>query len=207
MKKALLLVDLQNDFMPYGSLPVPNGDQVVEIANKLMESKYFDLVIATKDWHPADHKSFAINHPDKNVGDVIELHSIKQILWPPHCVQNSKGAEFHPALKKELINKIIFKGTDPNIDSYSGFYDNGRKKSTGLANYLKESKVTNVYIMGLATDYCVKWTALDSVSSGFTTWLIIDGCRGVGLNPNDINDAISEMQRKGVAIITSSELI
>src|SRR5258708_5026703 len=156
--KALILVDLQNDFLPSGALPVPRGDAVIPLANQLQGA--FKLVVATQDWHPANHRSFAANHPGKQPGDVIELRKIKQILWPVHCVQHTNGAEFHSSLRLNHVNKVFKKGTDTEIDSYSGFFDNGHLRATGLGDYLKEKKVTEVYILGLATDYCVKFTAL-----------------------------------------------
>ncbi|WP_417392880.1 bifunctional nicotinamidase/pyrazinamidase [Gimesia sp.] len=196
---ALILVDLQYDFMPGGSLAVPEGDQVVPIANQLMSD--FDLVVATQDWHPPDHLSFASQHPDREIGEQIELGGLEQILWPDHCVQGTRGAEFHADLNQTSIDKVFPKGTDRLIDSYSGFYDNGHQKSTGLGEYLQEQLVKSVTVLGLATDYCVKWTALDSVKQGFETRLIQPGCRGVNLSPGDVHRACQEMQEAGVKII------
>lgn len=200
MREALILVDLQNDFMPGGALAVRDGDQVVAPANRLAET--FDLVVATQDWHPRDHESFAATHPGKQPGEVIDLHGLPQVLWPVHCVQDTPGADFHPALNRTRITKVIRKGQDRQIDSYSGFFDNGRRRATGLADFLREQSVTTLYVLGLATDYCVKWTAIDAVRLGFTTWLIEDACRGVGLQPGDIPAALSDMQRAGVARTT-----
>src|SRR5205809_7131957 len=138
---ALILVDLQNGFLPGGALAVPEGDRVLPIANALARSTAFDLVVATQDWHPANHGSFAANHPGKKPGDVIDLHGLRQILWPVHCVQNSRGAEFAAALDRSRIAKVIQKGTDPAIDSYSGFFDNGHRKATGLGDYFKQEGV------------------------------------------------------------------
>lgn len=201
--KALLLVDIQIDFCPGGALPVPKGDEVVEVANKLMDK--FPLIIATKDWHPQNHISFASTHGLK-VGEVIEIAGIKQVLWPVHCVQHSEGAKFHPQLKKEKIDYIVYKGTDPKIDSYSAFFDNARLQQTSLDSYLKEKKVNSLYIMGLATDYCVKFSVLDSLSLGYETYLIVDGCRGVDLNPGDVQKALQEMEKKGAKLISTKEL-
>jgi len=198
MKKALILVDIQNDFVPSGSLAVPGGDQVVPVANRIMNN--YDLVVATQDWHPANHKSFASQYPGKNIGDMVELDGLQQILWPDHCVQNTQGAELVAELNTDQIDKIMYKGTDTNIDSYSGFFDNGHRKATGLAEYLNEQNVKAVDIMGLATDYCVKFTALDAVELGFNTSLILEGCRGVELNPGDCEKAIEEMKVAGVVI-------
>jgi len=202
--KALILVDIQNDFIPGGALPVHEGDQVVPIANKLIDK--FDLIVATQDWHPSDHGSFAANHTGKNIGEIIELNGLQQILWPVHCVQESDGAHFHPQLMINKVHKIIPKGTNAEIDSYSGFNDNGHLKSTGLADYLKNKGVTDVYICGLATDYCVKFTAIDAVQENFKTYVIQDACRGVNLNPGDVQHAISEMKEAGCHIVESSQL-
>lgn len=202
-KKVLIIVDMQNDFCPGGALAVKEGDQIVVLINKL-QSK-FDLVVATQDWHPRNHKSFARNN-GKKVGEVIELNGLKQILWPDHCVQGTEGAELRKDLDTAKIQKIFQKGTDPNIDSYSGFFDNGHKKATGLGEYLKKQGVDSVYIVGLATDYCVKFTALDAVELGFKTYLIQDACRGVNLQKDDADHAIQEMKAKGVVIVNSDTL-
>ncbi len=199
--KALILVDLQNDFCEGGALEVKGGDEIISIANKLMD--HFDLIIATQDWHPANHGSFAANHYWRKPGQVIELNGLQQILWPIHCVQESFGAEFRPHLLTEKIDEIFQKGTDIKIDSYSGFFDNGRKKSTGLSEFLKKKGIKDVYILGLATDYCVKFTALDAKEQGFNTYLIEDATRGVNINENDSKEAILEMKNKGVSIIHS----
>ncbi len=202
--KALIIVDIQNDFLPGGPLGVPEGDQVIPVANAVQP--YFDLIVATQDWHPADHGSFAANHEGQTPGQVIDLNGLEQILWPVHCVQGSPGADFAPELDTSRWNKTFPKGTDSSIDSYSGFYDNGHRKSTGLTDYLKEQGVTEVYILGLAADYCVKFTALDAQQEGFTTYLITDGTRGVNLQPGDTNLALREMVASGV-LLTNSETI
>jgi len=184
---------------------VPHGDEVVPVANKV--SPRFDLVVATQDWHPPDHGSFAANRPGKKVGDVIDLHGLRQILWPVHCVQNTRGAEFAPGLDVSRVARVFRKGTDPTIDSYSGFFDNGHRRSTGLADYLRERGVDQVFVMGIATDYCVKFTALDAVQrAGLKVTLIEDGCRGVNLNAGDVEAAVDEMRRAGVKVVRSSEL-
>lgn len=205
MKKALVLVDLQNDFIPGGSLAVREGDAVIPVANAVQKKK-FDLILATQDWHPKNHGSFASNHRGKHPGDMIELGGLPQVLWPDHCVQDSRGAQFHPVLDRTRVTKVFRKGTDPEIDSYSTFFDNAHRKSTGLGEYLKEQKITDVYLLGLATDYCVKYSALDAVKLGFKTHVIIDGCRGVELNPGDTKSAIDEMRRVGVEIVISDDL-
>lgn len=203
--KALVIVDVQNDFCPGGALPVPEGDQVVPILNRLQPC--FDLVVATQDWHPINHASFAANHPGRKPGEVIDLHGLSQVLWPVHCVQETPGAEFHPALDRGRIAAVFRKGVDPEIDSYSGFFDNGHRRSTGLADYLQSHGVREVYIGGLATDYCVKFTALDAVALGFPTHLIQDACRGVNLNLGDVVQAIDQMREAGVKIVSSSEIV
>jgi nicotinamidase/pyrazinamidase len=202
--KTLILVDIQNDFLPGGALAVPAGDQVIPVANRLMPQ--FDLVVATQDWHPRNHGSFAANHPGKRPGHVVDLHGTKQVLWPVHCVQETHGAKLAPRLDASRIHKIFRKGEDPAIDSYSGFFDNGHRRSTGLGEYLSSRAVTRVHVMGLATDYCVRATALDARKLGFEVVLILDGCRGVNLSPDDVASAISEMKRAGVKVETSDEL-
>ncbi len=194
---ALIIVDIQNDFLPGGALGVAEGDQVVPVINTLQEQ--FDLVVATKDWHPAGHGSFAETH-HKKPGEVIELDGIDQILWPTHCVQNTSGSEFAPGLHRDPIAKVFEKGIDPLIDSYSAFYDNKKRRSTGLAEYLKEQGVGEVTIVGLATDYCVKFTVLDALSEGFKVHVVKDGCRGVNLQPDDTKNAIEEMRQAGAVI-------
>ena len=202
--KALIVVDIQNDFVPGGALAVQDGDAVIPVANRTMNC--FDLVVATQDWHPSGHGSFAAMHPGKNPGDVIDLNGLKQVLWPVHCVQDTRGAEFVQGLSIDAVTKIFHKGTDPEIDSYSGFFDNGHRKDTGLGGYLKGKAVDKVYILGLATDYCVKYTALDARQLGFTTFLIVDGCRGVNLYPGDSDLAIHDMKAAGVNVVTIDDI-
>jgi nicotinamidase/pyrazinamidase len=202
--RALILVDLQNDFCPGGALEVAEGDAVIPIANVLMDK--FDVVVATQDWHPANHSSFAANHPWRKPYQVIDWKGMKQTLWPIHCVQNSMGALIHKGLDSQKINKVIHKGTDVDIDSYSGFFDNGHLKSTEMHDYLQSQKVTKVYVMGLATDYCVKHTALDALELGYEVALIEDGCRGVDLNAGDVQNALNEMHEKGVKMTNSKRL-
>ncbi|RLD15532.1 bifunctional nicotinamidase/pyrazinamidase [candidate division KSB1 bacterium] len=201
--KALILVDIQNDFIPGGALPVPDGDAIIPTVNALMP--YFDLVVATQDWHPQNHGSFASNHPGKKVYDVIELNGLQQILWPDHCVQGSAGADFAPGLNTNPVEAIFRKGTDPSIDSYSAFFDNGRKKSTGLADYLRGRGIDEVYVVGLAGEFCVNFTILDAVDQGFKTYLIENGTRP--LNRNDFEKAKETMKQKGVRIITSDHIL
>jgi nicotinamidase/pyrazinamidase len=201
---ALILVDLQNDFFPGGPLGVPEGDRVIPVVNRIQPR--FDLVTATRDWHPPDHVSFVTQHEGREPGDVIRYDGLDQILWPVHCVQDTPGAELHPDLDRSRIAKVIHKGTDRDLDSYSGFFDNGHRKATGLGDWLKEQGVTDVYVCGLATDYCVKATALDAVDLGFTTHLIRDASRGVNLHEGDVEKAIDEMRNRGVHITDSNSL-
>jgi len=203
--KALILVDLQNDFMPGGALAVAKGNEVTPIANQLQQQ--FDLIIATKDWHPVDHTSYASNHSGCEIGDIITLSGLSQVLWPNHCTQNTNGAEFTSDLDTSRINKIFYKGTDPNIDSYSAFFDNAHRKSTGLDDYLKKKGIEEVYILGLATDYCVKFSVLDACMLGFKTYVIADACRAVNLNPDDEQKAFKEMQNAGAIIINSTDVM
>ncbi|MFK8163000.1 MAG: bifunctional nicotinamidase/pyrazinamidase [Lewinella sp.] len=196
---ALILVDLQVDFMPSGMLPVAEGDQVVPLANALMPA--YHTVVATQDWHPANHGSFAANHPWRKPGQVIELHGLQQILWPIHCVQETWGAEFVANLDTDNITKVFQKGTDPTVDSYSGFYDNGRRKSTGMAEWLKEQGIDEVQVLGLATDFCVKFTVLDALQEGFKTSLIRAATRGVEMEAGDVERAVEEMLTAGAEIL------
>jgi len=202
--KALIIVDLQNDFLPGGALPVPHGDEVIPLANELQ--RQFRLVVATKDWHPPDHGSFAANHKGKRPGDRIILDGIEQILWPVHCVQNTRGAEFAPLFDTTRIAHIFHKGTERNIDSYSTFFDNAHRRHTGLAHYLEERSIKDIYLLGLALDYCVKYSALDARQLGLNTHVILDGCRGIELEHGDISRALEEMKRDGTAILKSSDL-
>ena len=201
---ALILVDIQNDFLPGGALAVPDGDSVIAVANRLVE--HFPLVLATQDWHPADHLSFASQHAGRRVGETIELGGVPQTLWPDHCVQNTAGAGFADPLHTKQITNVFQKGTDREIDSYSGFFDNDHRRSTGMGEFLKDLGVAEVYIMGLATDYCVKFTALDAVSLGLETHVIEDGCRGVDLIPGDSQDALAEMQAAGIHLVSSRDI-
>lgn len=194
---ALILVDIQNDFLPGGALAVPRGDEVVPVANRLMER--FPLVVATQDWHPENHGSFASNQ-GKPVGTLAELGGLPQVLWPNHCVQNTGGAAFASGLNTAKIARIFPKGTDPEIDSYSGFFDNGRRRETDLHKYLQGRGVNEVHVMGLATDYCVRATALDAAKHGYRTVLLTEGIRGVEAQPGDCQRAIQEMQAAGVII-------
>ncbi|HYV65145.1 MAG TPA: bifunctional nicotinamidase/pyrazinamidase [Myxococcales bacterium] len=202
--KALILVDIQNDFLPGGALAVPRGDEVIPIANRLQPR--FGLVVATQDWHPPGHGSFASTRPGRKPGDLAELAGLPQVLWPDHCVQGTAGASFAPALAMNRVEAIVRKGTDPTIDSYSGFFDNGHRKATGLGDYLRGRGATDLYVLGLATDYCVKYTALDAVQLGFRTFLVQDGSRGVELSKGDVAKALDEARKAGVQIMQSGDV-
>jgi len=196
--KALLLIDIQNDFLPGGALAVLDGERVIPVANRLMP--HYDLVVATQDWHPSDHLSFASQHPGKKPGDLIQLDGVGQILWPDHCVQGTEGAELAAALSLDDVQQSIHKGTDRSIDSYSGFFDNARRRATGLEDSLRSRAVDEVHLVGLATDYCVRFTALDAIDLGFRTVLLLEGTRGVELCEGDCERAIEEMRAAGVVI-------
>ena len=203
-KKCLIVVDVQNDFVPSGSLPVEEGDKIIEVVNKLLS--LYDIVIFTQDWHPSNHKSFASQHEGKNVFETIDLNGIQQTLWPDHCVQNTPGAELHKDIDFNKItgNFYIFKkGTDSEVDSYSGFYDNDKRNSTGLAEFLNEQEVTDVLVCGLALDYCCKYTAIDSAMEGFNTTVIIDATRAIS---KDLTQTMQELKEANVKIIESWEL-
>lgn len=200
---ALILVDLQNDFCPGGALQVARGDETIAVANRV--ARHFDLVVATQDWHPREHGSFAANHDGAAPYEVRDLHGLPQVMWPVHCVQDTPGAAFHDGLTAKIA-KVFPKGTDPQVDSYSGFWDNGRRKDTGLAAWLKAQGVKRVYVMGLATDYCVKFTALDALAEGFDTFLIEDGCRAVELAPGDGERAVDDLRAAGVVVVESNQI-
>lgn len=195
---ALILIDIQNDFMPGGPLGVPEGDQVTPIANRLMPR--FDRVVATQDWHPADHGSFAAQHPGRHPGELIQLNGLPQVLWPTHCVAGTHGAEFVSGLDQSSIHKVFRKGTDAAVDSYSGFFDNGHRKATGLGDWLRAEGVTAVTLVGVATDYCVRYTAEDAVRMGLHTTLLLAGCRGVELKAGDVAAALAALRALGVHI-------
>ena len=201
---ALLLVDIQKDFLPDGSLPVPEGDEIIPVVNRLQD--YFDIIVATKDWHPEDHGSFASSHEGWQPGDKVELDGVEQILWPDHCVQDSEGAEFADGLKTEKVIKTIKKGIDPKIDSYSGFYDNQHRRATGLHDYLRGKNVDTVYITGLAADVCVRFTALDALELGYITFLIKDATKAVG-GEEAFHKIMKELEDKGAKVVTSDEMI
>lgn len=197
--KALLLIDIQNDFMPGGTLAVPGGDEIIPIVNDLMPQ--FETIIATQDWHPADHGSFAANHPGHTVYEKIDLDGLSQTLWPIHCVQDTGGALFAPGLETRRITRVFTKGMNPRIDSYSGFFDNGHRASTGLADWLRAHHITHLTVAGVATDYCVKFTVLDALAEGFTVDVLTAACRGVNLQSDDADRAMTEMQAAGASLL------
>jgi len=194
---ALLLIDIQNDFLPGGALAVPEGDAVIAVANGLMSK--FDLVVATQDWHPAGHQSFASEHPGHGVGEVISIEGGEQVLWPDHCVQKTTGADFASDLNRSGIDHVVQKGTDIAIDSYSGFFDNAKRKQTGLDEYLRNRNVKEVSVIGLATDYCVKFTVLDAIDLGYKVTVDKRGVRGVEIIPGDCEFALRAMADAGAA--------
>lgn len=202
--EALIIVDIQNDFLPGGSLAVPEGDKVIPVINELAGS--FKLAVATQDWHPENHRSFAVNHPGKNTGDTVSLNGLEQALWPVHCVKGTEGAKLSPKLRRDKIHRVFQKGTDPYIDSYSGFFENGRKKSTGLHYFLKSWDVDTVVVVGLAADYCVKYTALDALKLGYRTFVVTDATKAVG-GPASFKKTMEELKSKGAFIVNSKETL
>lgn len=198
--RALLLVDIQNDFLPGGALAVPEGDLIIPLIQELVHYP-FDLIIATKDWHPIDHGSFVNNHLNAKKGDLVDLAGVQQILWPAHCVQGSWGAEFALGWDTTQIDKVIYKGENAGIDSYSTFFDNAERVATGLEDYLKSKDVKELYIAGLATDYCIKYSVMDAIQLGFKPYVIVDGCKGINLKLTDSHAAFLLMQRAGATLL------
>ena len=196
--RALLIIDVQNDFCPGGALAVPDGDAVIPAINDLQPA--YDLVVASQDWHPPDHRSVASQHPGPAVGTLTTLDGLPQVLWPDHCVQGTPGAALCDALDQARVAAIFRKGTDRAIDSYSAAFDNGRRKATGLIPYLHGLGVTEVDVVGLATDYCVAFTARDLADAGFTTAVLRHACRGVNLHPGDVDRALAQLTEAGVAV-------
>ncbi|MDB5234011.1 MAG: nicotinamidase [Hymenobacter sp.] len=201
--KALLLIDIQNDFLPGGRLAVADGDAIIPLVNALHAK--FELVVATQDWHPTGHHSFASSHAGRQPFEEIELHGRPQVLWPDHCTQTSAGAELAPGLRTERIEAIFRKGTNVEIDSYSAFFDNDRHRSTGLAAYLKGRGVTAVYVVGLAADYCVYYSALDALAAGFETTVITDATRAI--TAEGWAKAQVDLQAKGAHLAESPLLL
>jgi nicotinamidase/pyrazinamidase len=200
---ALLLIDVQNDFVPGGALAVAGGADIIPLLNQLQPK--FDLVVATQDWHPAQHRSFASQHPGQEVFSQTDLNGLPQTLWPDHCVQNTPGADLHADLDTGRVEAIFRKGTDPEIDSYSGFFDNGHRKATGLADYLRGRGVRQVYVAGLAADYCVYFSAKDAQAEGFETFFIEDATRAI--DPAGLAAAKADLQRMGARVLQSAEVL
>jgi nicotinamidase/pyrazinamidase len=201
--KTLIIIDCQYDFLPGGNLPVPDGDTIMPVINRIIT--HFDLVLATQDWHPAEHKSFASNHFGRKPFDRLVLHNNLQTLWPDHCIQGTHGAEIESRIDSVRIAAIIRKGMDPEVDSYSAFYDNNQQVSTGLAGYLKEKEVTEIHFCGLAGDICVYYSILDALTEGFSVVLIEDASKP--LLPEKFDDVKCELAKLGVRIISSEELL
>jgi nicotinamidase/pyrazinamidase len=203
-KKALIVIDVQNDFCPGGSLAVNDGDKIVPVINSIMDN--FDIVIGTQDWHPQNHVSFASNHKGKNIYDQINIDGILQTLWPDHCVQVTRGADFHKDINSNFFNCVIRKGANPKIDSYSAFLENNKKTETGLHGYLNALDAKEIFLCGLATDYCVYFSALDSVKYGFKTSVLLDACRGINVPEGSIDNCLKDMKNAGIIIIRTSDL-
>lgn len=205
--KALLLVDIQNGFCPGGNLPVAHGDEIVPIANRLIEDGGYDVIVASQDWHPANHGSFASQHPGRKPFEMGELSGQPQVMWPDHCVQGTPDAEFHPDLDIDAVDYIQQKGENPAVDSYSAFRDNDQAALTGLAGYLRAQQVTELDVCGLATDYCVKFSALDAADMlpGVKVRFIEDASRGI--DPAGVKTAIAEMQAQGIGIVKSADIL
>ena len=196
--RALVVVDVQNDFCPGGALAVADGDAVVPVINGLMPR--FPLVVATQDWHPPGHASFASSHPGRKPLEVIDLDGISQVLWPDHCVQATAGADFHPELERQFFRAIIRKGVDPRVDSYSAFRDNHREHPTGLASMLRELGVEHVVIVGLTTDYCAATSARDAIELGFSAEIWLPATRPVGAPPGHTERTLAEIRALGVVL-------
>jgi nicotinamidase/pyrazinamidase len=205
MKTALLLVDIQNDFLPGGALAVAEGDAVVSVANRVMP--HYAHVVACQDWHPPQHLSFAIEHAGFEPFQTTELDGLTQILWPAHCVQGTPGASFAAALDVAGIDHVVRKGMDARIDSYSAFFDNGHRKATGLTEHLRAQGVEHLVVLGLAADVCVKFTVDDALAEGFAVTLVRDGIRGVDMQAGDTQAAIDAMRAAGAEVVNSQDLL
>ena len=198
MSEALLVIDVQNDFCPNGALAVAGGDTIVQPINAAMDK--FDIVILTQDWHPSDHKSFASSHENKSPFDTVEMFYGEQVLWPNHCIQGSMGARFHPDLNHQRADVIIRKGSNPEVDSYSAFYENDKVTPTGLHGYLKNRNVKKLTLVGLATDYCVAFSALDAAKLGYAVTVRLDMARGIDAD-GSLNAAIDKMAKAGINLV------
>jgi nicotinamidase/pyrazinamidase len=202
--KALIIIDVQNDFCPGGALEVPNGDQIIPTINRLSET--FDIVIQTQDWHPFGHSSFASSHTGKQPFETTDMPYGTQVLWPDHCVQGSKGANFHPDLHTPRSQLIVRKGFRKKIDSYSAFYENDDSTTTGLTGYLQARNIDQLYAVGLATDFCVKWSVLDGLKEGFELFVVEDAVKGIDLE-GSVDQAWTEMMEAGAQKVTSQDLL
>lgn len=200
MKKALIVVDIQNDFCKGGSLEVAMAEEVIPYINELMKSGNYDEIVFTQDFHPKEHKSFASNN-NKEIGEIINLNDYPQVMWPDHCIQGTYGADFHKDIQKEWATHIVKKGMNIEVDSYSAFFDNQHLVDTGLTDFLKNKNIEEVEVVGLALDYCVKYTCLDALEGGFKTKLHFKGTKAVNLQPDDAKNTIFELLEKGVTII------
>lgn len=206
--RALLIIDVQSDFCDKkGALYVPKGEEVVPVCNRLMVDGKFNIIIATQDHHPKNHGSFISQHPDKKVGDLIDLNGVQQIIWNDHCIQGSDGATFHKNLLQGKFTAIIRKGTNKEVDSYSAFADNKKGNTTGLHGYLQELKVNELVVAGVATEYCVRFSVVDAISNGYKVSVVEDGCRAVNLKPDDGQKAFDEMSKAGAQIVKSENII
>ena len=205
MKRALLVVDMQNDFLPGGALAIPEGDKIITPINRLMRLS-FDAIVATKDFHPVNHCSFA-SRWRKKAGEQVLINGMEQILWPDHCVQNTSGAELAANLDTKNISFLVLKGTQPDVESYSAFFDNKRQHSTGLELYLLQKDIKKIYVTGIATNFCVLYSVRDAISLGFEVVVVADACQGIELHPGDVAAAFATMEQQGALLTTTQEII
>ena len=206
---ALLIIDMQYDFMPGGALPVEEGDQIIDDINLVAEifKNNNGIVVLTQDWHPNNHKSFASSYPNKNPGDSFQSEGIGPVLWPDHCVQGTQGVKFHEKLKTDLAYIIIRKGYNLDVDSYSGFIENDKKSETGLAGLLKSLKIKRIFICGLALDYCCYFTAIDGIDFGFEVYFLVNLTKGIDLPPGNISSSLENMRNKGVKFVAKENFV
>ncbi len=202
--RTLIITDVQHDFMPGGALGVPGADAIVPIINALIPK--FEHVLTVRDWHPPHHVSFASTH-NKHSGDTIRIGDVEQILWPDHCVQNKRGSKFAEGLHRDRVEAEFLKGSDPEVDSYSAFFDSARHRSTGLGDHLRKHKLTHLYFVGVATDYCILYSVLDAIELGFDVAVILDACRPINRKPEDAQRAVDQMRAKEAKILMSAEFL
>lgn len=203
--KGLIIVDVQNDFLPNGALAVQSADEILPLINLLVELP-FDVCVASQDFHPKKHVSFASTW-GKKANERIMVEEIEQTLWPDHCVQGTAGAEFTSQLNVSRFEHVVHKGIDPNVDSYSTFFDNQKHRTTGLEDYLRKKGVQELYFAGLTTEYCVFYSVMDALELGFTPYVIIDACRGIDLRPGDVERALRIMVERGAMLVTTDQVI